>query len=173
MPTAPTGILSTPRSLLQSALAESDAFADWCELSPDANPLHHVHFSLFRQDDMRNFYPIALIDWRSFAIEQISGGGKNHLWPSPSNSLRLIFEDLDRGGTDPTGHDVASLKEGDTIFCNRLGAVLDDLNTIAGTGGALSITKIQMEQSPTRNPVQDWASINGRYIWTSLLVFYH
>jgi hypothetical protein len=148
-------------------------FDDLLGAAPDV--AQRIYYSFLRSDDatMAAMRPFAIVDWDKFQMSQIAGGLRNELWPKEP-TLRVILTDNDPiQHADPNGFVTAEeIQEGDIIFENLVGGVLNDLSCMAGVSDNLSITDIDLDIPPTRNPPKDWASDAGSYLWASFTVKY-
>jgi hypothetical protein len=153
MAISPTGPLAAPLAALRQMIAASAAFQAWVGVTgqPDAlaRSLERVHLLTNPSDADR---PFAIIDFVDLARERdrvING----RTFQLRSGSGLVVWFRADAG---------AGLDEPDASvdYCNRLGAVWEDLERAAGVTTdptnptALAINLIELAISPTRVEVE-------------------
>lgn len=137
--TTPTGYLSAPLATLREMVAATAAFQSWLGVATEAAATPSVHVIATGQNPSR---PLALIDFGPWERERVAVTNGRQWQTLIGSELVLYFRD-DAGETEPdAAYD----------FCNRCGAVLAELETIAGiyADETLSITRARMLAAPQR-----------------------
>lgn len=138
---APTGHLSLPIDLLRKTVAGSTTFQAWTGTADAAAALARVHAV---QADASAAKPFAVVDWaRSYSRRRDAGGTRNHF--QATGSLSLLFR-----------AQITEADAGDAAydFLNKVGAVLADMEGLAGTAGYLDVEEIRLVEGPER-PEED------------------
>lgn len=140
MPAAnqPTGILSQPLARMRNLIAASPAFQAWVGASNSLEALPHVHLlSTTRKPSL----PLCLIDLGD-GFERVRTTLVNGRPFESSGQIVVYFRDLVAPGADPVDAAYA--------FTNRLGAVWQDFERLAGKPDRVGITQISLSSPPTR-----------------------
>lgn len=133
----PSGMMSLPLHYLRLTLAQSANFQTWCGALDANDALNYIH-PVSLDSASGNF---AVVDWfDNFSRTADSGGDRNYFLQE--GDLMLYFRaPIEDGDTDAE----AAYK-----FTNQLGAILGDLETLAGTPGYLNLSRIQLSEPITR-----------------------
>ncbi len=136
MPLQAVGILATPLLRLKSMLAASENFQEWLGLS--VNPDDRIHvLQTARQPEM----PFCLVDFGDrFDRQRVLVTNKR---PFEQTAEMVVYI---RAGV-PDGLDDT---DATVDFCNKLGAVWDDIEMLSGQVGYLLVTSISLAVAPNR-----------------------
>lgn len=152
MPVAPTGMISLPLDYLRLTLADATAFRTWVGAANQAAALAKI-YPIQKASYTSADLPLAVVDWaENFRRVKNAGGSRN--WFEQEGDLSVIF----RGAVNPA-HDDADAAY---TFLNSLGAILSEVETLAGKPGYLNITAISLQDGPSR-PNEDEAKELGDF----------
>lgn len=141
MAVTPAGMVSLPLHYLRLSIADSAAFRTWVGASTQAEALARIYINR----ETTPTRPFAVVAWdRNWSREAISGGGRNYF--EQRGDLMLMFEDDIADGLD----------EADAYFTftNTVGAIIEDIEELAGQAGYLNVVSIAVENGPAR-PTED------------------
>jgi len=141
MAVTPSGILSEPLGYLRDTIAASTAFQAWVGAADAAEAKESIYPVAARVASM----PYCVIDWaENWARIADAGGTRNHF--AGGGDLVMTFQAAIADG----------LGEADAAwtFMNNVGAVISDMEKLAGTDPYLNITEISKENGPVR-PTED------------------
>lgn len=142
--TTATGCLSTPAALLQHSLANCAAFQTWVA-ADDADealariysqgiPLPEGDDESYSIEQMEAMLPFALIYLTSFETRSDATGGNGWEWGVDSGTLELVFYKLIPAKENDPG-------ELERLLLNTAGEIIDELKSLAGTGGHFAATR--------------------------------
>lgn len=152
MAVTPSNILSLPLKHLQDAIAASASFQSWAGTTPGAATLARIH--LVGVDVATIVRPFALIDFgEKYESDHISSQGQF----LQSGELLLLFED-NVAVANAGNHGDAKI-----AFTNPVGAVLSDVQALAGIGPYLSVQKVRLKSGPTRSSESERAAGTDLY----------
>lgn len=138
MAVSPSGILSLPLYYLRQSLAASTNFQTWVGVETAAAALAYIHYFGTASETR----PFATIGYSDEWSREIISRGARHYFQSTGNPLALTFDaDIN------SEHD---LNDALFTFTNTVGAVMADMEALAGTGNYLAITNYRMIRPPTR-----------------------
>lgn len=161
MPETPDGILSQPLAALRALVAASPSWQAWVGASSADEAAQRVHLLVAPVTAPR---PYALIDFGDVARERIAVTNRIK-WQDRIGSTMLLWIQSDAGnGVEPDA----------TIgFCNRLGAVMTDIETNAGdrVAGFPGLLLIDLVNPPLRVEEQDRQTM-GDYFEAGLSLTY-
>lgn len=143
MPVAPSGHLSLPLSYLRATVAGSASFRVWVGVDADdaAGALARVYPF---QTGAATVRPFAVVEWaRSYTRKRRAGGSRN--WFEASGALLLTFRET-LTEADPADAGFA--------FGNQVGAIIEEMEELAGTAGYLDIQESRLVEGPWR-PEED------------------
>ena len=156
MAETPSGLLSLPLTHLQTLLANCASFQTWVGADNVEEAKAKIHLIAIGGDDFNR--PFALIaqgdDWQSRAD---AGGASN--WLQDSGSLLLLFE----ANIKSTYQDKNHYKDAELEFTNPIGTVLQDMKTLAGKSGYLTINEIRKKAGPMRSDPDEKATEGDYY----------
>jgi len=140
-PGTPTGLASLPLHYLRHTVAGSASFQAGVGVGNETQALEHVYAVSAGPRDL----PWALVDWGpDFAREKVAGGSRNFF--DQAGVLALVF----RAAVESSDTD----SEAAYRFMNTVGAVVADMEQLAGLPGYLNITGIVLAGGP-RRPSED------------------
>lgn len=141
MPVTPTGMISLPLDHMRKTIADSAAFRTWVGAADQAAALAKVYPVLTTATTP----PFAVVDWaENFRRLKVAGGTRNFF--RQEGDLTVLF----RGAVN-AAHDDADAAY---TFLNTVGAILAEMEALAGTAGYLDITGITLVDGPSR-PLED------------------
>lgn len=150
MPVVPTEMISLPLHYLRLMVADSATFRTWVGAADQAEALARLYLN----KETAPIKPFGVTAWDSnWGREATSGGARNYF--EQAGDLMLMFED-----------DVAAgLSEADAYytFTNTVGAILAEMEALAGTAGYLNITSITVENGPARPGSDEEQTIGDFY----------
>lgn len=150
MAVEPTGLFSLPIHYLRLTIAGSETFQAWVGAEDAAGALDSVHIVALRSGFT---LPFAVIDWtKSFTRTKLAGGVRNHF--EQAGDLALIF----RAAVDSEHSDA----EAAYTFLNEVGAIVEEIEELAGQAAYLNINGIYLEDGPYR-PGEDEEQTSGDY----------
>ena len=157
MPATPTpvGLLSVPLTRLAGMVAECPSFLAWTGATTPEEAQEHIHLL---QSTREPALPLCLIDYGDGFERERVGVTMNRPF-AQRGSLILYLRDR----VDPDLDDRAVT----VAFCNRVGALWDELERMILTDGRLLITAIALAATPTRVP-SDRRSHAGDHLETAL-----
>ena len=155
MPVTPSGMLSVPDALLRTMLSNCPAFRTWTGTANPTAALARIHLIVKPAAAAR---PFALIDFGGEFNAQRNAGGSQHYFQH-SGSLLLLFEDDVDSANAADGKDADAEYE----FRNNLGAVLSELEDLAGRDDNLTISRMTVLVSPARTHVDERATLGDYY----------
>lgn len=138
MPTPPTGLLSQPLVRLGQMVAESESFLTWTGAATVEAAKDHIHLL---QSTRNPALPLCLIDYGDGFERERIGVAMNRPFEQRGTLIAFLRDQVDTG-----------LDEADATiaFCNRLGALWNDLERMIVTEGRLLITNISLAANPAR-----------------------
>jgi hypothetical protein len=154
---APTGLLSLPLTRLAGMVAECPSFLAWTGASSPEEAQDHIHLL---QSTREPALPLCLIDYGDGFERERIGVAMNRPF-AQRGSLILYLRDR----VDPALEDRAVT----VAFCNRVGALWDELERMIVTDGRLLITAIGLAANPTRVP-SDRRAHAGDHLETALAI---
>lgn len=137
MAVVPAEMISLPLHYLRLMVADSAAFRTWVGAANQAEALARVYIN--RETSPTR--PFAVVAWATnWGREATSGGARNYF--EQVGDLMLMLEDDIAAGLD----------EADAYytFTNTIGAILAEIEALAGTAGYLNIMSITVENGPAR-----------------------
>jgi len=137
MAVVPTEMISLPLHYLRLMPADSATFRTWVGAADQAEALARVYVNR----EASPVRPFAVAAWATnWGREATSGGGRNYF--EQVGDLMLMFEDDIAAGLD----------EADAYytFTNTVGAILAEIEALAGQAGYLNIVSIAVENGPAR-----------------------
>lgn len=159
MAIVPAGMISLPLSYLRATIAESAAFQSWTGTADAAAALLRI----FPVATESVIYPLCLVDWAdNFKRSMDAAGSRNYF--RQDGDLAMIFMDI----VDPA-HDET---EASYDFMNKVGAVIDEMESYAGKPGYLDIQSIAIESGPMRPKLAEVESTALDYYQVNLVVEY-
>ena len=144
----PDGVLSRPLHYLRETIAASETFRNWvgATTGTEEENLAAARLRVAIIRDSSGQLPIVTIGHGDqFGKQQIAGGLHNHLRLAGSLSM-TIDAAVAAGDTD----EIAAYK-----FENKVGAILDEMEAVAGTGGYLDISGWEIKDGPYFCPVDE------------------
>lgn len=157
------GLLTGPALRLRELLAEVPSCRAFLGATSQAEAKARIHTSYLEGKDLRPLRPYIVVLWQNFQMETIAGGDRNYLWPR-SPRLRVLVCDNDKNPKDPT--------ESDRVFHQAVEQILEEITDRAGLDDRLAISAVELEQTPARNPREEWNTEQGAYLWCSFIVSY-
>lgn len=149
MTVTPTGIISLPLHYLRQSIAASTTFQTWVGADDAEEALDNI-YSVATIVFTR---PFAVVDWaKNFKRTKNAGGTRNHF--EQSGELAMLF----RGSIDPTHND----SDAAFAFLNTVGAIISEIEELAGVADYLDIVSITLDQGPHR-PGEDEAKTSGAF----------
>lgn len=174
MPVTASSILAEPAETLRTMLADCAALRTWFGAADAAEAKLRIHVGGvpepvadegFTQAQLESARPLALIHIEprggGAAFKAYAGGSRNFF--RASGVLSLIFE------ADIDSANVGNPQDAYLEFINAVGAVIDDLQTLAGSSTYLDIRAIDIAEGPWRVPEDENAG-GGDYFFVALSV---
>ena len=138
MPTIPTGLLSLPLVRLGQMVAESEAFLNWTGSANAEAAQEHIHLL---QSTRNPELPLCLIDYGDGFERERIGVTMGRAFEQRGTLIVFLRDQVD------TSLDEA---EATIAFCNRVGALWNDLERMIVTDARLLITGISLAANPAR-----------------------
>ena len=149
MSVAPSGMFSKPLHNLRLTVAGSSNFQTWVSAGNATAALARV-YPIFSTSYT---LPMAAVDFaENFQRSMHAGGARN--WFTQEGDLALLFR-----GSVNAAHDEADAAY---TFLNTIGAVLSDMEALAGTAGYLNIISMILDEGPQR-PLEDEKATIGDF----------
>lgn len=141
MAVSPSGGITKPFDHMRTLLADCDAFQTWVNETTAADAKTHV--GIFHADEADITLPHCVVRWPGgFNMVKEFGGGINLF--VRDGVMDVYFEDnIPSAYQGETNLDDAALN-----FLNDIGAILDDLDDLAGTGTYLNVTSVSIPEGP-------------------------
>ncbi len=170
----PTGPISLAQQNLRLSLADSTAWRSWVDATTQEQALNRIHLIGLPPADDDFYTRIELETKRPYAIVAMApeGGFMQRALASgatrtPGDSGVLLLTIAD----DVPQEIESNLAELDMRFLNNVGAVLDDMWDVNGTGGYLAFSEVGVLLGPYRAVQEaqsgqgDWVGIDLRFNW--------
>ena len=152
MAVTPSGPLSLPLDNLRTLLANCPSFQTWVGAADAAEALAAI--SLVAVETVER--PLAIVmqaPGRGWASRQNAGGAAN--WFSQSGTLLILFEDdVEAEAIEP---------DAELTFTNLVGAIISEMQDLAGSGGHLNVTSIAIKDGPSRSDFSEKESTGDYY----------
>lgn len=164
MALAPSGPLSLPLKNLQTLVSNSSTFQTWVGAADAATAAARIY--LVGEDKSATTRPFAVVhhlDPAEFNREAQAGGAVQCF--VESGAVGLIFED-DVGAAYAADHADAEME-----FTNIVGAVISEMEDLAGSGAYLNVTRFGVITGPARSAL-DEAESEGDYYGIQFRVEY-
>jgi len=169
----PTGIISLPLHYLRLTVAGSSSFQTWVGAEDAAGALAYVFGEEVEWGSdtaaADKLGPFAYVAWAENWARERYGVGDHNLF-AQRGDLTLAFRapiaaayQNAQDGSDYTGLDAA------TAFGNTVGAIIAEMEVLAGTAGYLDIATIAMDGTPER-ATNDEADSVGHYYQVSFTI---
>lgn len=161
MPVTPVGILSEPLAALRRLVAASPAFQAWTGTGSADEAAQRVHMLVAPMSAPR---PYALIDFGDVARERTVITNRR-TWQDRIGSTMLLWIQADAGGGEEPDSTID--------FCNRVGAVMSDVETLCGdrVNGFPGLILIDLANPPLRVEEQD-RQTQGDYFEVGMALTY-
>jgi hypothetical protein len=140
MPNAqsPSGLLTLPLVRLRQMVAECESFLAWTGAATSELAKDHIHLL---QSTRNPALPLCLIDYGDGFDRERIGVSMNRPFEQRGTLIAFL-----RDQVDPALDEA----EATIAFCNRLGALWQDLERMIVTEGRLLITSIGLAANPAR-----------------------
>lgn len=133
----PTGMVSLPLHYLRETIAATSAFQTWTGTANKAAALAYVPVLVDTVGDL----PVCAVGWgEGLARSVVAGGTHSHF--VQEGDLSMLFL-----GAISGDHDEADAAY---TFLNSIGAILADMEELAGTAGYLDIRGFVLDLGPRR-----------------------
>ena len=142
MTVTPSGEYSLPLYNLQTLLAASAAWQEWVGAANAEGGRRRIH--LVAVDAAEALRPLAWIDQGDdWSRETEAGGARNHF--KGSGTLKLWFEaDVPKEYEDSHRHAML-------WFMNKVGAIISEMEQLAGSGSYLCVHRFLQDDPPVRS----------------------
>lgn len=152
-PENPSGPFSLPLTNLQTLLANSATFQDWVDAADADEAKARIYLIAVSEGSYTR--PYALISTGDSWERKLTAGGASHCF-EPSGSLFLLFE-ANVSEANKNSHRDAELE-----FANKIGAIISEMETLAGQSGYLAVYSISLKAGPSRSG-EDEKDAQGDY----------
>lgn len=144
---AAAGMFSLPLDYLRDMLANSSNFQTWTGTATAVAAKART-FVIGADDD--ETLPLAVVGWQSFARQSVGSGSRNHFEGSGPLWLVLIAS----AASDTEENEAFT-------FVNNVGAIIADVEALAGQAGYLDIRSIDLDYLERTEPNEDEAQTAG------------
>lgn len=161
---AALGLLTAPIQKLRELLAEVPSTRNFLKVTTVDEALAKLRTSYLEDaDNLKKFRPFIVVGWDNFSMEKIAAGDRNYLWPAEPR-LKVLLCDNDPVPEDPLA--------GDKIFHRQVEQIVEEITDRAALDDRLAVASVELDQSPARNPREQWKSDVGAYLWCSFVLTY-
>lgn len=150
MAVAPTGMLSLPIDFLRNTVASSSTFQGWTSTANESAAKARVHAVNAAASATA---PMAVVGWQPGYVRTKDGGGiRNHF--TGNGPLFLLFR---AGITESDNADA------EYAFLNKVGAILSEMELVAGTATYLDTESVTLTDGPYRPEENEALGIGDYY----------
>lgn len=146
----PTGMLSLPIDYLRNTVASSSTFRTWTSTASEALAKVRVHAVSAASNATA---PLAVAGWLpGYTRTKVGGASRNHF--EGQGQLILLFR---------AAISEAANADAEYDFLNKVGAVVSEMELVAGTATYLDIESITLSDGPYRPEENESQGIGNYY----------